>query len=942
MLTFLNKKNSPGIKLADKKQSQPKTSRSLFATEKKFILSAAIASLFLTALAGHYAYIHGKNDILQYYQYKEKQSIDVWHHLMMSKIESLRTDLMVAALLSDIRSALNGNPRAIKDLKEDFLTISKFKEVYAQIRLLDRNGRELVRVDRVGSKSFVVSQDKLQDKGRRYYFNDTISLPSGSIYISPLDLNIEHGIIETPYNPMLRLATNVYDDNTSPSGVVILNYHAENLLKKFRQATAEDSVKFMVNNDGYWLIGPKPETEWGFLFEGKQSEKMAFRWPDEWKIISDDINGQFITKNGIYTFATLFPLQNGDVSSQGTLSGEGISSREKIGPKEYFWKIFSYVPENSLLMKYKKRRNAVFLYCSMFYCIVLTAVIAKARTRRIEKDMNRARDESHKILEQKVNQRTDKLFKINLKLTQEIKDRKKSEQIISEKEEEIRLLFSSTAEGIYGLDPAGNCTFCNQSCIEQLGYQSEADLIGRYMHGLVHISDTTVAEHTDSQCLFRQSLEKGQLVHSDNEIFWRADGSHFLAECWSHPIIKDDRIIGAVVSFWDITKRKELESQIINAQKMEVIGILAGGIAHDLNNILSPIIGYTQMVKESFKNTNDEITEDLDEVLFAATRGSDLVRQILAISRQTSDSKTLISVAPIVKEALKLITVAIPPNITLQTNIENNPPNITMEATKFHQIIMNLCTNAIHSMEKGGGKLTIDLLGFQHDETSTAINDEMPSGRFLHLHVSDQGCGIAPDQLEKIFDPFYTSKPEGKGTGLGLSVVHGIVKANDGFISVHSEPGTGTAFDLYFPEADDPETADKCDALTSKNLISGCENVLLVDDRQYILKLEERRLQKLGYHVTVAINPEEALDFFDKNYNTLDIVISDYRMPGMTGKSFAKELRRRRSDIPIILCSGLLEYSNEDSEIHTYFDQIIIKPTNKHTLAQAIRTVLDS
>ncbi len=893
----------------------------------------------LIVCTGYYAYNYTKNAVIKYFQLKEEQSIDTWHTLMFTKIESMRTDLMITALLTDIRSTLNGEPGALENLTEEFLTISKSKGIYGQIRLLDRNGMELVRVDRIDQKSFVVPQNKLQNKGQRYYFNDTFSLQPGSIYISPLDLNFERGAIEIPYKPMLRLATAVYDDEAVPIGVVVLNYLAEDLLKKFRQAKFENSIKFMTNNDGYWLIGPTPEAEWGFMFEKRQSENIETKWPDEWKIIRYGGKGQFISDNGIYTYATLSPLQNGDISSSGAMLADGNSNTKGITSKEYFWKIFSHVPKKSLLIEHRKQRNAIISFGSLFYGMAVFLIFAKAKARRAEADMNRSREEAHKILEQEVYERTDALFKTNRKLEREIKERKKSEQIIAENEEKIRLLFTSTAEGIYGLDTTGNCTFCNQSCIKQLGYTSESDLMGQNMHDLIHKLDITGTSHSESQCLVRQSFDKGLPAHSDIEVLWRADGSNFIAECWTHPIIKDDRIIGAVVSFLDITKRRELESQVIQAQKMEAIGTLAGGIAHDLNNILSPIIGYTEMVKEVCEN-DAQITEDLDEVLIAASRGTDLVRQILAISREKSGKRILLAVAPVTKEALKLITVGIPPHITLQTDIGKDLPNILMETTQFHQIIMNLCTNAIHAMEQGGGHLHVRLGEFKHDQASTAVAIQMPPGRYLHLHVSDQGHGIASGQLDKIFDPFYTSKPEGKGTGLGLSVVHGIVKANDGYIDVHSEPEEGTAFDLYFPEAD-PKEADEDNKEASPSLAHGQENVLLVDDWPSILNLEKKRLQRLGYQVTAVIDPIKALEIFERNPNAFDIVVSDYGMPGLTGMQFAAALRRRRPDLPIILCTGFQEYFNDQSQILDQFNKIIIKPTEECAIAAAMRSVLD-
>ncbi len=914
------------------------TPQPLFKSEKKFILSAALIALLAIAGAGYYVSLYSHQRMLQQYISRESVNIDAWEIILSSKIDSLRSDLLIVANLTEIPGALAGHPISLKALTHEFQVISQSRKYYDQIRLLDHKGYEIVRINFDGQRAVVVPGYKLQPKGQRYYFRDTVTLEPGKIYISPLDLNIENGKLERPLKPMIRLATPIYDEKQAISGVVVLNYLAEELLTPFKNASVPESVKLMTNHNGYWLVGPSAETEWGFMFKNMQSETIAVKWPTEWSLIRNGHSGQHLSSKGLFTYTTLSPLRKGDISSSGSISAFAPSKKE-LSPSDYFWKIISHIPDQVLRDHQAGHRRSILVYSSVLYFVILLLILTRARSRNMEKAIQTAQQETQKILEKKVYERTYDLSKANEKLALEIKERKKSQQVSAEREERIRLLFSSTAEGIYGLDLNGRCTFCNRSCLKLLKYETETDFLGKQMHPLIHYCGRDGNSLPESECLTWKSITTGQPVHSSEEFLWCSDGTNFTAECWAHPIISSDQVIGCVVSFLDISDRKVLEAQLIQAQKMEAIGTLSGGIAHDFNNLLAPIIGYAEMLQEELQE-NAAHSEALAEILYAAKRGVNLVSQILTFSRQRTEKKSYLNPSPIIKEVLKLVAVGLPPHIRIITAIAPTPPPVLADPTQLHQIIMNLITNAIHAMEIKGGELSISLKIYNQDQINIPSCPQLSPGSYLQLKVADQGEGIAPENLPKIFDPYYSTKPEGKGTGLGLSVVHGIVNASQGHIEVKSEVGKGTIFEVYFPIAEDGSKGSQ-PIHSDSALPTGHEKVLLIDDWQSILNIEQKRLERLGYNVTATTDPFDALDLFKAAPNSFDMIITDYAMPGLTGTQLADAIHAIKPDQTILLCTGYLDNPAIDQQIQGKFQQIILKPTSKYTLGKYIRSTLD-
>ena len=404
--------------------------------------------------------------------------------------------------------------------------------------------------------------------------------------------------------------------------------------------------------------------------------------------------------------------------------------------------------------------------------------------------------------------------------------------------------------------------------------------------------------------------------------------------------------------FADITDRQKakeekarLAAQLQQAQKMESIGSLAGGIAHDLNNILFPISGLSEMLLDDLPPDTPE-HKSIEQIHKSAQRGGDLVKQILAFSRQSNPQKLPIMIQPILTEALKLAQSTIPRNIEISSHITTDCGMISADPTQIHQIAMNLITNAFHAVEGKGGKINIELKetaigssGGRDDWHDMLMPGDLLAGRYARITISDTGTGIDKTLIDKIFDPYFTTKALGKGTGLGLSVVHGIVKEHGGDIRAYSELGKGTVFHVYLPLLEDAK--DKKVAEVTRKHPTGNESILLVDDEAPIVLLEQMMLERLGYQITTRTSSPDALAVFKANPDHFDLVISDRGMPNMTGEQLARALISIRPGISIILCTGFSDDNDVKRAKDAGIKGFLMKPVAAGELAEMVRKVLD-
>jgi len=513
----------------------------------------------------------------------------------------------------------------------------------------------------------------------------------------------------------------------------------------------------------------------------------------------------------------------------------------------------------------------------------------------------------------------------------DITERKQAEKALRESEEKYRNILENIDDGYFEVDIAGNFTFFNESMCKILGY-SEDELMGMNNREFM---DEEIAKKVYK--VFNEVYRTGEPTKAIDWKLTRKNSS----ECFLETVvslIKDsnDQPIGFRGIARDITDRKQLEEQLRQAHKMESIGTLAGGIAHDFNNILGIILGNTELAMDDVPEWNPA-KFNLKEILTASLRAKDVVRQLLSFARKTSLVKKPTNVIPIIEESLKLLRSSIPTNIEIRHSIPKNIDTILADPTQINQVLINLFTNANHAMPDGG-IVEVTLKNVELNKDAAAKYSELNPERYVNLIISDTGHGISQEKIDRIFDPYFTTKEVGKGTGMGLAVVQGIVKEHNGLITVESELGKGTTFSIFFPVVAEEAVEE---TITDEQLPTGDERILFIDDEESIVKLGHQRLERLGYKVESETSPTEALAKFRSQPDKFDLVISDLTMPEMTGDRLVNEILKVRSDIPIILCTGFSEKVDEKKAKAIGAADYIEKPFNKNEFAFIVRKVLD-
>lgn len=504
----------------------------------------------------------------------------------------------------------------------------------------------------------------------------------------------------------------------------------------------------------------------------------------------------------------------------------------------------------------------------------------------------------------------------------------KAERDLKKSEEKYRLLFENANDAIFVVQD-DVVKFPNPSALSILGY-SEEELSKLPLVNLVHPEDRHIVRERYKRRLKGEKVPGSyslRLINKDHEELW-LEMNNVITEWEGKP--------AGVYFTRDITQQKLLEEQFYQAQKMEALGTLAGGIAHDFNNILSAIMGYTEL---SLNVAQEEgpLRRRLNEIYKASYRAKDLVHQILSFSRQMESERKPIRLHLIVKEALKLLRASLPTTIEFREEIATQSDTVRANPTQVHQVLMNLCTNAHHAMMEKGGVLEMTLAPLELDDYAAASYPDLLPGPYLRLTVSDTGRGMDRATLERIFEPYFTTKEKGVGTGLGLAVVHGIVKRHGGAITVTSEVGKGTAFNILLPRIE-TETVEEAELL--EPLPTGHERILFVDDEETLVEMGGEMLKELGYEFVGSTSSLEALETFRAQPDGFDLVITDMTMPDKTGLELAREMMAIRPDIPIILCTGFSGVTSEERAKAIGIREFMLKPLLMRELANTIRKVL--
>jgi len=511
-------------------------------------------------------------------------------------------------------------------------------------------------------------------------------------------------------------------------------------------------------------------------------------------------------------------------------------------------------------------------------------------------------------------------------------ERERMKRQLREREEYFRSLIEQAMDIIAVLDADGAVRYASPSVLPLLGYGAE-ELVGQHILDLVHPDDVGPALR-----VFAEGVATGQGGRLLGLQVRHRDGSYRSLEAIGRYLLDDPVVRGVVINARDVTERRSLERQLLQAQKMEAVGRLAGGIAHDFNNVLTAIFGYADLLTEEFP-AGSPARQDLEEIRKAATRASALTRQLLAFSRQQVLAPVVLSVNDLVDDVGKMLRRLVGEDVELRLILARDAGNVRADSGQLQQVIMNLVVNARDAMPTGG-KLVIETADAELTEQYAELHQAVIPGRYVMLAVSDTGVGMDAQTKARIFEPFFTTKEKGKGTGLGLSTVYGIVKQSGGYVWVYSEPGHGTTFKLYLPRVDAPAEPQAPPRETAT--LTGTETILLAEDDEILRPLTKGLLTKLGYTVLDAKSAEQALAVAGARQGPIHLLVADVVMPGASGRELARRLAQSRPETRVLYVSG---YTDDAIVHHGMLEpglKFLQKPFTPAALARKVREVLDA
>jgi PAS domain S-box-containing protein len=573
-------------------------------------------------------------------------------------------------------------------------------------------------------------------------------------------------------------------------------------------------------------------------------------------------------------------------------------------------------------------------------------------------------------LEARVAERTAEISQVNVLLQAEITERKKSEEALRDSERLYHAIGESIDYGVWVCAPDGRNIYASKSFLEMVGINQEqcsnfgwgdvlhpddAESTIASWKECVETGGTWDMEHrfrgVDGQ--WHPVLARGVPVKNEHSeiIYWAGinldisrikQAEETLQRTLNSLELRvQERITELSQAYeklqYEVEERRKTEAQLLQSQKMEAMGTLAGGIAHDFNNILAAIIGFSEMVEEDLPPESPSIPR-IQRVLSAASRGRELVRQILAFSRKTETARTPLSLLSLVQETVQLLRASLPTTIEIKLSTKADRDTVLASPAELQQILMNLATNASFAMMETGGILDISITNVDFEPDSPIFDADIEPGQYVQLVVTDTGSGMAPDVMKRIFEPFFTTREVGEGTGLGLAVVYGIVKSLHGTITVKSELGVGSVFRVFLPKV---ATEVQPESAKTVEIPRGKERVLFIDDEELLVEWGQALLERLGYEVTALTDSAEAFDIFSSDPSRFDLVITDQTMPHMTGLRLARELLKIRPNIPIILCTGHSDAVTPHTLKEAGVREFMLKPLAKRELSQAVRRVLE-
>ncbi len=515
-----------------------------------------------------------------------------------------------------------------------------------------------------------------------------------------------------------------------------------------------------------------------------------------------------------------------------------------------------------------------------------------------------------------------------------ITERLKAERELKESKKKYDIITHFTYDWETWTGPGKNYIYVSPSCRRITGYAAE-----NFMKNPNLLLSIT---HPDDRDKLKAHIDKNPAAEDidslDFRIITRGGETRWISHYCQRAHDSDGAFVGRRGSNRDITERKQIQQRLIQAQKMESVGTLAGGIAHEFNNILGGIMGYAEITQYKLP-PGSALQKNMEEILKLGSRAGDLVRQILTFSRKSTVSKKRLEPHQVITEQIKMLRNIIPSNVDIRTSISDHCGTIMTDETQLQQILINLSANAVQAMESRGGTLDISLKQVFLSAEDIKPFQHISPGTYLQLSVSDTGCGIEPHIIDRILEPFFTTKGVGKGTGMGLAVVHGIISEHEGGISVSSRPGRGSTFTVVLPVAEGTASRDALHKEPVQQQRSG--RILIVDDEEFIVSTMKEILENMGYPVTATTSSPEALELFRREPNNYDLIITDLMMPALTGDRLAAEALRIRPDISVVLATGYGDAAGGTKVKNIGAAAVLPKPFKMKELVETVRSVLD-
>ena len=640
-------------------------------------------------------------------------------------------------------------------LADDFANFLLAMGTFDKVRWIDETGKEKVRVNYSDGRAIIVAEEDLQDKEDRYYFAMTLKLKKGDIYISPLDLNMERGEVETPYKPVIRFSMPVFNSAGTRRGMLILNYLAERALGDFSRASRGIGGHVMIlNAEGFWVKSQVPEDEWGFMFNRK--ENMQLRYPEIWPRIRSGETGQFEQNGDLWTFNTVYPIRAGNMLKEGAEGPPPVPSRSQTERDEYVWKVVSYLPEGSIALNNSQRtqRMAIIsvLLAGVLFFVCWKAASAWTRQKAAEEE------------EKRMGAR-------------------------------LSLLMQSMGEGVFGIDAQGRCVFINPAALSILGLTKQ-EVFGKNTHSLFHQLRDCAQKSGEDECPILQTMKNESAWQGEDE-FIRKDGTRVPVLISATPLRQNDAVVGTVVVFQDISERKQIAEKLRQSQKMEAVGTLAGGVAHDFNNILTTIMGHAHLLRMSVSD-NDPIAVDVSQIIASGERAKTITQRLMAFSRKQVMLPARIDLESLVSSFEPLMQRLLTKYIDIRIRASGETLTVMADRMQLEQVLMNIVENAGDSMPYGG-TLTISTGVVQSSSAFFQVHNDAANKRYAFVAIADTGGGMDEQTRQRAFEPFFTTKEPDKGPGLGLAVVYGIVQQLKGYVDVESEKGRGTTVTVYLP-----------------------------------------------------------------------------------------------------------------------------------------------